>query len=260
MRILSIIKRIIQSLLLICILFLPLFLVLRFQDSLFFKKLEETLLIESGDLLSCSIDYVSLIIALLLGLVAYYQTKAINDLEMLKYGVFVGIEKIDYSTEYRHPSELQNPSTDFYILQNVSGEGKNLTAHLNMVKPNHPTGTGKLLHIPLVFITRNEPLIVSVNVTAIHLRFYHPDTSVTKKTFRRRGNKFDTILNSGDHFKVNLGIVIHESEIISTIEVAYDFIIEDHHGRKHTMRTHATLKNQTNGVYLTASRTQQLTL
>lgn len=251
-------RRIIRIFIFICVLFLPLFLVYKFHDSLLIKRIEESLSMESSDLLSCIIDYLSLVVALLLGVVAYYQTKAINEIEYLKYSVFVGIEKVDYSIRHEEAFEWKDFTKGCSIVQSVSCREKNLRAFVNMNTSANTFGTGKLIHIPLVFVTKNEPLIVSVKIQTISIDLLYNNKPIDQKTFRENGDAYHTILNDGDHFNVSLGLIVHDAEIISTIDLAFDILLEDHHGRKHSMRAIATLSNQADGLYLTSSHTKRL--
>lgn len=260
MQIFQIGRRILHFLVLICTFFLPLFLVLRFHDSLLIKQIGESLSMELSDLLNCAIDYISLVVALLLGIVAYYQTKAINELEYLKYSVFVGIEGMDYSNKREELFEWEDFEKGHSIVQSVSFTEKSLRAYVNMIPSTNSFGSGKLIHIPLIFVTKNEPLIVSINIQAIHVNLLRDNNPIAKKTFRENRNEYHTILNDGDHFNVSLGIIAHDTEIISTIKLAFDLILEDHHGRRHRMRTCATLSNQSDGLFLTSSHTKRLAM
>lgn len=251
-------RRVIQIIIFICILILPLFLISKFHNSLLIKQIEESSSMKSSDLLSCAIDYLSLVVALLLGIVAYYQTKAVNELEYLKYSVFIGIEKLDYSYSHQKPFEWKNYKSDCTIAQSLSYQEKTLCAYVNMITSPSTFGSGKLIHIPLVFVTKNEPLIVSVEIRTINVNLLHNNEPIARKTFRENENVYHTILNDGDHFNISLGIIANDTATISTIELTFDIILEDHHGRKHSMLAQATLSNQADGLYLTSSHTKRL--
>lgn len=249
---------IIQVFILTCILVLPLFFISKFANSSFIEQIGKSLSMDTDTLLSCFLDYLSLMVALLLGIVAYYQTKAINELEFLKYSVFVGIESLGGYAGHQDPFKWERFNKKCSIVQSIAHNEKNLRAYVNMMTSPNIVGSGKLIHIPLVFVTKNEPLIVSVRIRKIYVNFPCNNGSVSNKKFKPSKNVYHTILNDGDHLNVSLGIIAPDTAIISTIELAFDIVVKDHHGRKHSMLVKATLSNQSDGLYLTSSHTKRL--
>ena len=153
-------RQLLQICILGCILVLPLFIISEFANSSFIEQIQKSLSIETDTLLSCFLEYVSLIVALLLGVVAYYQTKAINELEFLKYGVFIGIERLGGRDGHKEPFKWDRFNKECSIVQSMSHNEKNLRAYVNMMTSPNIVGAGKLIHIPLVLVTKNERRIV----------------------------------------------------------------------------------------------------
>lgn len=116
-------------------------------------------------LFNAIIDYLSLGITLLLGVIVYRQSQKINDLESSQYDVFIGATGLDHSLAPLSGILVENSAdrSDFFVKQSV--EAKSFFTHL---KTNFPD-RHRQVFLPIVSVTRNHPLIVSLKFSEIQM-------------------------------------------------------------------------------------------
>ncbi len=204
--------------------------------------------------LSFLTEYLSVIVAILLGAIAYFQTKAINELEYARYSVFAGIEKLDFSLSAKGNFEKNDNSKGIVSLHELSPNAKSIFIFPNLCNdlPGHlPT---KNLLIPFVFTTKNSPLIVAIDIRKISVEFMQNLDRVLRKKFRIKKNPLHTIIKDEGNFNICLDMTIPKEMSYSSIIVTLHLVLTDHHGRTHKILTQATIANK-NGLLLTATQT-----
>lgn len=196
----------------------------------------KTLDTDNVTFLGLFLDYYSISITLILGIVVYYQSDRINNLEASQYNLYIGVDDLDYTFNFGNYFASDRCSSDFNISHIFTSSKKALRSTVNIGE-----GDGKTLLIPLVFITKNNPLIVSINFQSVDLLAREKNTTLCKETFHRSGGDIKTLLCDGSKFIFGFGLVIPESYNPDEIHLQFDVIVKDQNSNSQNMKTSVSL-------------------
>lgn len=211
---------IVISLAILFVLFIPCLLVYLLSSQSFTKYISTTLDINNSEFIDICINYCSLSFSLLLGIVVYFQSQRINDLEITQYSTFLGVEDVDYSVDLGNRIFGQQAQSDFWVSHNFSSDRKVILAGVNLFR----RGAAKSIVVPLVFITKNQPLIVSLHFQRVELQLMNRGTVICNQTLENVNSPIHSLLCNESRFVVGLGMLIPEDWIID--EISVKFIVE----------------------------------
>lgn len=196
-------------------------------------------------------NYVSVGATLLLGIVTYQQSKKIDGLEGSKYDVYIGINGLDYS--YAFPTflvEEHMPTDDFLIMQDVSNGKKNFFTSLKIGGEK----SSKPVFIPLVFTTKNQPLIVSLDFQKISLAVLATDQVEYKQRFINTMGPSYWQLENDSRFIVGIGMMLPSSLEIDQLALTIQLVATDQLERQNQFNITVKLKSIEKRYHLISSQ------
>lgn len=196
----------------------------------------KTLNTDNVTFLGLFLDYYSISITLILGIVVYYQADRINNLEASQYNLYIGVEDLDYTFDFGGFFALDKYSSDFNISHIFTSSKKALRSTVNIGE-----GDGKTLLIPLVFITKNYPLIVSLNFLSVALLVREKNVTLCEDIFHRSDGDIKTLLYDSSKFVFGFGMVIPESYNPDEIHLQFDVIVKDQNSNSQNLKTNVSL-------------------
>lgn len=208
-----------------------------------------------GEVFSSIVDYVSVVSTLLLGIVAFQQSKKIDSLEGSKYDVYIGINGLDYSYAFPNVLVEEHISTDdFLIVQDILNGKKNFFTSLNI----GDQGSSKPIFIPLSFTTKNQPLIVSLDFQRISLTVLAMDQTQYKQQFiNARGPSYWQLENDSQ-FILGVGLMLPTSLEIDQLALAIQVVAKDQLERQNQFNITVKLKSIEKKYHLISSRTVRI--
>lgn len=209
------------------------------------------------DLFNIAVGYASLFITILLGIIVYFQSERINNLEASQYDIFLGVEKIDptlsLSSELTPITNNQLRSSDnVKVFKTIIGDESALFTHIHI----HDTATS--VQIPFVFITRNTPLITSFDLNKIQLQLdICPNGIVNhyKHSFDIDTDPTYRFLTDQSHFVVFLNLHGIALEDVIEIKVLFYLTVSDQLNRTPGFVSEVTLLQIDGNFRLTSSKT-----
>ena len=134
-----------------------------------------------GEVTDIVLNYISIFVTIVLGIVVYFQAERVNKLEAGQHSIFLGVEKLDYSipfgTEFLQLNQISDTPTDFHIFQITDHERLGLLGNISLNDGNDR------IRLPLVFTTRNAPLITSIQIKHVELNIlYHHSSNKPRFT------------------------------------------------------------------------------
>lgn len=196
----------------------------------------KTLNTDNVTFLGLFLDYYSISITLILGIVVYYQADRINNLEASQYNLYLGVEDLDYSFDFGSYFASDSCNSDFNISHIFTSSKKALRSTVNI-----GAGSGKSLLIPLVFITKNNPLIVSINFQSVALLVKERNSTLCNETFLRSGGDIKTLLCDGSRFVFGFGLVIPENYNPDEVHLQFNVIVKDQNGNSQNININVSL-------------------
>lgn len=235
------------------ILLLPFILAKLLYNALVSEFITETLNTDKVSFLELVLDYFSISITLLLGIVVYYQSERINNLEASQYKLFLGVEGLDYEFNFGDCFASVRSDSEFQISHMFTMEKKVVMSTINIEK-----GAGKTLLLPLVFVTKNNSLIVSVNFKQVSIIIKESNIPIYKRTFHNTGDIINAILRDDSHFVFGFGMVIPERYSISEINIQFYIELEDQNTNLEKIQSSLSLykSNEDGDFVLTSSRSK----
>lgn len=200
------------------------------------------------------ITYLSMGFTLLLGVIVYYQSQKINALESSQYDIFIGIDRLDYSWDFKDALIGEcNKEQEFSIVQSFSEGAHGYLTTLN-VDINQDLKK-KPLFIPLSFITKNCPLITSLDFQKISLSIVFEDDKIYQKEFYNSAKPIYTILCDGSRFSFGIGMMLSSNLEIAKVSLCIKFDISDQIQRIHSKTVSVDLEKVSDNFYLSSSNT-----
>lgn len=211
--------------------------------------------VEVLDLFNSFTDYFSLGITLFLGVIVYRQSQKINDLESSQYDVFIGADGLDYSLDSLSDvlAESTAEQSDFSIRRDISGGKKSFYTYL---KTNFPDKRQQVF-LPISFITRNQPLIVSLKFSEISLAITESNgkKSAPQKFFNHAEPIHGTFEND-TRFLFGISFLLPNSMRIGQVFLHLRIDAADQLGRITPLEITITLQNVDKRLYLLSTQTK----
>ena len=138
------------------------------------------------EILSIFVTVSSTVVSFIIAIVVYYQTQKSNDLEATNYSIFLGVDRIDenihFGDEHVFVDTAYNDNEPKKACVSVMESTEKLSMCLNV---SQNCGE-EIINIPLIFTTRNKPLITTLTFkkTTIELSYISPeDNSKVENVF-----------------------------------------------------------------------------
>ncbi len=233
-------------------LILPILLVYLWIHSSMGSFMQERLETNLQGLFDSLTSYLSLGFTLLLGIIVYYQSQKINDLTSSQYEIFIGATDLDYSHTLSNIL-IEEPSTlsDFSIKRSSIDGRRNFFTHLNTTfqEKQQP------IFIPLSFITKNQPIIVSLAFQDISFALVSQDRQVKNQIFHSQGEKIYCMFEDNTNFLLGIGMMIPNAIKIDEIKLELCVNATDQIGRTTKFKIAVRLKNVEKQLHLVSSQT-----
>lgn len=181
-------------------------------------------------------DYFSIAITLLLGVIVYFQSKKINSLEATQYDVFIGVEDIDYEFDFGSFWATDKSNADFRISHMFTSSKKALLSNIDIGE-----GRGKTILLPLVFVTKNNPLIVKLDFQKVIVEARTRTMVVCDKVFEHNEGVIKTILADNSRLTFGFGLTIPEKYNIDEIHLQFDIELENQSGYRQKLQSSVSL-------------------
>lgn len=182
---------------------------------------------ETEPFLSLMLEYMSLIVPLFLGVVVYFQSEKINNLEATQYDVFIGIDGVENQFELNKYLVCDFQNEEFSISHYFTSSQKCIMSHINIGE-----GAGKPFVIPLTFVTKNFPLITSMDFQSVKINFKGGNRTIYQKTFKHNGGRINAILCDDSHFIWAFGMIIPDTWDVDALDIQFVGEIENQNCRK----------------------------
>lgn len=209
-----------------------------------------------GELSEIVLSFATIVITIVLSLFVYNQAERINKLEAAQYDVFLGIERLDFNenldTELQQISNpIKKRHNDVKLFKGIVNEKVMLVAHVHM-------GDGEdTIFIPFVFVTRNTPLITSLQLKKINI-----ELPLTKNGQRKQippfyvdANPVHNVLSDKSYFVLNLGIHGIGQDDVDKMKVTFEMTVTDQLKRNHMFKSQAELSRIHTDIRLLSSQT-----
>lgn len=199
-------------------------------------------------------DYLSLGITLLLGVIVYRQSQKINDLESSQYDVFIGAVSLDHSLTPLSSVLVENSAdrSDFSIKQSV--DTKSFFTHL---KTNFPD-RHRQIFLPITFITRNHPLIVSLKFSEIQLVVVESSGRKTEpQRFLNHADPIYGIFEDNTQFLFGIGFMLPDEMRVGQILLHLYIDATDQIGRITPLEIDIQLQTVDKCLHLVSSQTKR---
>ena len=207
------------------------------------------------EMLDLIVNYFSMGLTILLGVVVYHQSQKINDLESAEYDIFVGVNRLDYSYMFDDTFTKEGmQKADFCVLQTFSKERKGFLALLDVDLPEKK----RAVFLPLSFVTKNRLLITSLDFREMNLTIITEDFQKYQQHFSksREVGAFHDILENDSSFVFGVGMMVPDSFKIDELQLDFTIGIHDQIGRDHISTAQIVLKNISSLYYLKSSKSQ----
>ncbi len=209
-----------------------------------------------GELCEIVLSFATIVITIVLSFFVYNQAERINKLEIAQYDVFVGVESLDFNenldTELQLISNpIQKRHNDVKLFKGIVNEKITLLAHVHMGDAN------EMLFIPFVFVTRNTPLITSLQLKKIDIALTSKKNELQKPKppFHVDADPVHNILSDNSHFVLSLGVHGIGQNDVDKMKVAFEIAVTDQLKREHTFKTEVELSQIHTDIRLLSSKT-----
>lgn len=234
----------------------PLVLMYSSKISVLNSFLKEHPEIEPLDLFNSVTDYLYLGVTLFLGVIVYQQSQKINSLESSQYDIFIGTDGLDDSLTPLSDILVENieDRSDFFIKQGISDGKMNFLTYLKTNLPNKQ----RFMFLPISFVTRNRPVIVSLKFSEISLTIVESSgkKSGPQKFFNRAG-PIHWIFENNSRFLLGIGFMLPEDMRVEQILLQIHVNAADQLGRITPLTISITLQNVDEHLYLLSAQTKR---
>ena len=237
----------------IFILALPFLLIMVLSSEDVSGFLKGSLKISNAEAIDYILNYISLALSLVLGEVVYFQSQRINDLEASEYDVFLGVEDINYSFDFGEYvfADIHKNKSEFFVTHIFKPNKKAIITSVNI--GDEAPGNPEL--IPLVFITKNHPLIVSLYFRAVEVELLNEGKRVFIQEYKNRNKAIHTILGDESRFVLGFGMTTSHISIFDEVVLRFSVEVIDQNKRKQQISSTVVLNKGVDklGYYLTSS-------
>lgn len=207
-----------------------------------------------GEISDIILSYLSIFVTIILGIVVYWQAERINKLETGQYDVFLGAEKLDFTTSIGTQLLLLNRTnlqSKIKLFETMVNNRIGLLANISLQEGNEG------LQFPFLFITRNVPLITSVCVRQIDVKIQHYSDSQKSdliKKFPIDANPVCRFLPDKSEFTVCLSVNGIEKQHIEKVKIKIYFEVEDQLKRTHSIEAEMDVEQINGNLCMISSR------
>lgn len=209
-----------------------------------------------GELSEIVLSFATIVITVVLSFFVYNQAERINKLEAAQYDVFLGVESLDFKesidTELQLISNpIQKRYNDVKLFKGIVNEKVMLAAQVHM------DDRSDMLFIPFVFVTRNTPLITSLQLKKIDITPASTNNEQRKQrtTFYVDASPVHNILSDKSRFVLNLGIHGVGQNDFDKMTVAFTIKVTDQLNRDYTFKSIVELSQIHTDIRLLSSKT-----
>lgn len=221
-----------------------------------------------GEISDIVLSYFSIFVSIMLGIVVYWQAERINKLESTQYDVFLGAEKLhcgaSIGTQLLLLSKKNSHSqitlfetkfnNCFGLLANIS-----LQEEINTKQERDDSPQDRTDNLPLtfLFVTRNTPLITSLQVKQIDLTIQHYSESKKKdivKKYPIDANPVFIFLSDKSEFNVCLSVNGVEKKHIETVKIRILYEVEDQLERTHSIMSEIVVEQIDGEICMISSK------
>ena len=142
---------------------------------------------------------------------------------MTQYSTFVGAEDVDYSVNLGNFLFSDQNQTGLTLSHNFSSQKKVILAGVNLIRK----GPSKTIVIPLVFITKNQPLIVSLDFKKVHVALFHDNEELYSGEFISNSAPLYTLLGDESRFIVGFGMLLSKDWEVDKIKLNFSIQLKD---------------------------------
>lgn len=219
----------------------------------FMSKADDPLSV--GDVAEIILNYVSIFVTIVLGIVVYFQAERVNKLEADQHSIFLGVERLDYSiplgTKFLQLNQPTDPPTDFHIFQIMDHERLGLLGNLSLNDGNDR------IRLPLVFRTRNTPLITSIQIEYVDVNILYHQSSNKPTSSRPCELNLAPIykfIPDDSQFDFWISISQVSKDQIEKITLGIILNVRDQFSRPYIVKTHLEIGQRCEQTYLLSSR------
>ena len=213
-----------------------------------------------GEISDIVLSFSSIAVSILLGIFVYFQSERINALEATQYDVFLGVEKIDDSISLATEMVLLSKNNTDLSQQAKLFEttcDSDLALYAYVYVSEQPEKT----FLPLVFVTRNIPLITAIDIKKILLNIDYQECrnqgkKTSKKNFLVDALPIYKILSDQSRFILGLSIHGVDKSKIEKADVRIEFVVEDQLGRLHPKTIELSMVSIDKEIRLISSKTK----
>ena len=213
----------------------------------------QTLTEANSRFIEICISYFSLATSLLLGVVVYFQSQRINDLEIVQHSSFLRIVDVDYSADLGDCIYVPIKKTGFVISHYFTTESKRILSSIDFTRGRQ----ARTIVLPLVFITKNQPLITSIHFKSVKVTLKAAGKEIDQRTFKSDCEPIYALLCNESRILFDFGMMIPDSWEIDEITIRFFLELQDQSGVAKIVEPSATVqRNGDGGGYcLIASQT-----
>lgn len=210
-----------------------------------------------GEIGDITFSLVGVITSVLLSYLVSVQSEMSYTLEASQYDIFLGVEKIDSSII--PPTEMmtlyKDNSSPISLFEDANSNGLAWYVHVQL------SNRAQLTMLPLVFITKNTPLITSLHFESVNFAITCSDESQEcdvpcNKKFSMKGVDIYKFLPDQSRFILCLGIHGISADEIRTLTAQIELSVNDQWGRNIRERIEVSVVKIDGTLYLADSRSE----
>jgi len=226
---------------------------------------------DKKELIGYVFEYISIISSLSLGILVYFQSQRINNLEATQFCSYLAVIDVNYSFDMDEKlnvnpidgNKSSNSKNAFSVGYFLSSQKKTLFTSIIATyddQDDYQHNRYKGYYIPLEFVSKNQPLIVAMDFQSINIELTSsnltgPSNKVYSGKFYSETGKVFTPLENDSHFTFNINLITNRSLEFNEIKLKLTIIAEDQNGYKQEIITDVLLNklNNDSKYYLTHS-------
>lgn len=209
---------------------------------------------EPYQIFESSINYLSLAVTVLLGIVVYEQAQKINNLEISQYEVFLGVTGLDndYSMGDVLLMENSHLESGFQLVHSYGNTAKSFLTNLQLdIGPRE-----KVILFPLMFVVKSSTLITALLFQKIALEISAGELTSGRKEFIGDAEPIYELFEDNSKFVFAIGTMIPKNLEIEEVIVTLDITVNDQICREHQKKVIVKLNNINNTFYLCSSESR----
>lgn len=189
-----------------------------------------------GEISEIILSFISLFVTIILGVIVYQQSDRINSLEATQYSVFLGANQLDLSlpmgTEFLLLSKKTDSQSRIKLFQIVDSDDLGLQVNISLSEGSNS------IDLPFRLITRNTPLITSIDLDKIVLRIrYIRDSNRCDYTddFPINSMPINRFIEDQSNFTLRILLNGVPTSQIRRVFLKFKFRLSDQYSREHVI-------------------------